>query len=159
MSLNFKYLLPACTFIVLSIVACESHIQGADDAFDQVKEEKSKIQSSPTTTQDVKKEPVKLELVTVTQAVDEWTVFKISIEKKISLNELKIKELKASPDANSKLLKKIAALEEDNRNILKEMNDYNEEVKLKWETFKATVNHTIKEIDIEISGISKNAKK
>jgi hypothetical protein len=164
MNLRLNSSFPAICFSILFFTSCQSHEQKADDAFEQVKQEKYKHEPAPVAVQEVieaskKTEPEKIEPDKKNEYQDEWSKFKSEIEKKIILNEIKIKEIKAMPDANSKLLKKVMRLEEDNNALRKDMNDYNEEAKTKWETFKATINHNVNEIDIELKDFTKNKKK
>jgi hypothetical protein len=164
MNLKPNSCFPAICFSILFFTSCQSHEQKADDAFEQVKQEKSEHVLVPVVAQEVievpkKAEPEKIEQDKKIDYPDEWSKFKSEMEKKIILNELKIKEIKVMPNANSKLLKKVLRLEEDNNALRKDMNDYNEEAKTKWETFKASISHNVNEIDIELKDFTKNNKK
>lgn len=161
MNLHISTKIASTYLFTLMLMGCESHIQKADDDFEQVKLEKSKPQKAVAATTELKHEVLpKPEADKKTEPVmDEWTRFKTDIEKKIISNEAKIKEIKSAPKPDSKLLKKALSLEEDNNALRKNMNDYNEEVKTKWETFKATTVHSVNEIEIELKDLAKDTKK
>jgi hypothetical protein len=156
---NFTSKVVIGCFYTLALVACESHEQKADDAFEQVKEEKSTINSSPIISNKIIEEPKKAELPKKNENSDEWSVFKSEMEKKILVNENKIKALKKTPDASTKLLRKITGLEDDNNNLRKQMDEYHEEMKMKWENFKLKINHDVNEINIELKDMVVNNKK
>lgn len=145
--------------LVLLFVSCESHEQNADDAFEIIKEEKMLYNDSNDVLKALVQEPVKTKFVRNIENTDEWTMFKIEIEKKIQNNEKKIKEIKEISNANSNLLRKVINMEKSNSDLRNQMNDYNEEVKLKWETFKSTINHDVNEIYIELKDLSINNNK
>jgi hypothetical protein len=89
---------------------------------------------------------------------DEWTKFKNEVEKKIHLNENKIKEIKGLPNTNAALLRKVTNLEKDNNDLKLRMDEYKEEMKVKWEMFQAAMNHIINEIDIELNTLKTDNK-
>jgi hypothetical protein len=51
------------------------------------------------------------------------------------MNKKNIKSIIHIPDASSKLLGKVASFEKDNKELLRQVVEYDEEVKLKWENF------------------------
>lgn len=153
----------ACLSAVL-IVSCKSNEQKTDAAFEQVKEEKKltndsdkinnamvaeKTKAIPDTNQTIPK--------TKKSIPDERTQFKIETDEKIQTNQNKIKQMKASPDADLK--RKVTSLEKDNNNLIIKMDKYNKDEKLKWELFKANMNQDVNEIDIELKTIKINNKK
>ncbi|OFY84766.1 MAG: hypothetical protein A3F72_05775 [Bacteroidetes bacterium RIFCSPLOWO2_12_FULL_35_15] len=142
------------------LVSCESHEQNTDNAFEQVKEEKmiSNENDSDSVIKEIIEEPKKLESAMKNENPDEWTKFKIETEKKIRANENKIKEIKGIPNADSKLLRTIISLEKDNNDLRKQMDEYYEEMKVKWENFKTKINHNINEIGIQLKDIKINNK-
>jgi uncharacterized protein YlxW (UPF0749 family) len=75
------------------------------------------------------------------------------MEKKIQLNEKTIKEIRGLTDANTDLLKKLTNLEKANNDLRIKIAEYNEEVKVKWEKFKASLNQNVNEIDIELNAL------
>ena len=147
--------------------SCESHEQTADDAFELVKQEKkagtydtisivNDTISSVSKPQVVKETPVISKVVIVqkkAENLDEWTVFKLEVEKKILNNESKIKVVKSNSSSNSKLLKKLITLEKENNDLRRQMNEYAEEMKIKMETFKANLNQNVSNIDLEIKDL------
>ena len=102
---------------------------------------------------------MKTELVKKDETPDEWTRFKVETEKKIRLNERKIKEIKASPGANAGLLRKVSGIEKDNSDLRIKMDEYKEEVRVKWELFKASMNHNANNIEIELNALKADNKK
>ncbi|MDP1745763.1 MAG: hypothetical protein Q8L90_09310, partial [Bacteroidota bacterium] len=108
---------------------------------------------------EITKVPTKVEVVIKNESVDEWKKFKFETEKKILVNENKIKEIKGIPDSNTKLYRQVTTLEKNNNDLRKQMDEYNEEMKVKWESFKVKINHDVKEIGIELQDIQVNNKK
>lgn len=146
-------------FLVMMLASCQSHEQKADDAFDVVKQDKMLLKDSNMSSKEIIQEPKKIEFVKKSETPDEWTKFKFETEKKILTNEKKIKEIKSIPNANAKLLRKVTNLEKDNNNLRRQMDEYKEEVKVKWENFKVKMNHDVNEIGIELKDMTVNNKK
>jgi len=159
-NVNFFLRIVTVCFSVMILVSCESHEQNTDNAFEQVKEEKmiSNENDSDSVIKEIIEEPKKLESAMKNENPDEWTKFKIETEKKIRANENKIKEIKGIPNADSKLLRTIISLEKDNNDLRKQMDEYYEEMKVKWENFKTKINHNINEIGIQLKDIKINNK-
>jgi hypothetical protein len=91
------------------------------------------------------------------ESTDEWTVFKLAIEKKIFDTETKINQMKMSKKgeiSDARNLKKIFELEKRNNNLRKQINDYNEEVKLNFSKFKVALLHDLDEIKLEMKDVS-----
>lgn len=107
---------------------------------------------------EVIQESLKTNLVKKIETQDEWTKFKNEVEKKIHLNENKIKEIKGLPNTNAALLRKVTNLEKDNNDLKLRMDEYKEEMKVKWEMFQAAMNHIINEIDIELNTLKTDNK-
>lgn len=154
-SRNFN-LIKIGTLMSMILFSCESHEQKADEAFDLVKEEKMLSKDSSLKQREIIEEPEKKEILKINQNMDEWTKFKTNIEKKILKNEDKIKVIKNVPNANTKLLRQVTNLEKENNDLRRQMNEYNEEVKLRWENFKLKINHDANEIDIELKDLTIN---
>jgi len=157
--LNFPAKLISVFSLVVILASCESREQKPDDAFEHVKEEKMISKDTTSVSKEIVDEPIKKEPIKKIENIDEWTKFKMETEKKIVANEKKIKQIKEIPNSNSKLLRKVTGLEQDNNDLRKQMDEYNEEVKLKWENFKMTMNHNVNEIDIELKDLTVNNKK
>lgn len=159
-NINFFSRIVTVCFSVMILVSCESHEQEKDNAFEQVKEEKMTANEniSDSVIKEIVEEPKKLGSAMKNENPDEWTKFKIDTEKKIRTNENKIKEIKGIPNADSKLLRTILSLEKDNNDLRKQMDEYHEEMKMKWENFKTKINHDVNEIGIELKDIKINNK-
>lgn len=140
-------------------ISCGSHEQKPDDAFDRVKKERMISNDSNFVSKEIIQESMKTEVVKKTENPDEWTRFRIETEKKIHLNEKKIKEIRSLPNADASLLRKVSNLEKDNNDQRIRIDKYNEEVKAKWEMFKASMNHNVNEIGIELNTLKINNKK
>lgn len=156
---NFTSIIISCCFSLMIFVSCESLEQKTDDAFELVKEEKMMAKDSFIAEKEITKVPTKVEVVTKNESVDEWKKFKFETEKRIHINENKIKEIKGIPDSNTKLYRHVATLEKDNNDLRRQMDEYNEEMKVKWESFKVKINHDVNEIGIELQDIQVNNKK
>jgi hypothetical protein len=144
---------------VLVLTSCNPHVQKVDDAFDRIKKERMLTADSNFVSKEIIEESLKTVPVKKVETLDEWTKFKQETENKIRINETKIKEIKGLHDANASMLKKVVGLEKDNNDLRKKMDKYNEEVKVKWEMFKASMNHNVNEISIELNALKINGKK
>lgn len=158
-SANFNSIIVSCCFFLMIFVSCESPEQKTDDAFELVKEEKMMAKDSFIAEEEITKVKTKVEIVMKNEIVDEWKKFKSETEKRVLINENKIKELKGTPDSNTKLYRQVATLEKDNNDLRRQMDEYNEEMKVKWESFKVKINHEVNEIGIELQAIQVNNKK
>jgi len=155
----FSMILTGCLSAII-FTSCGSHVQKADDAFDAVKKERMMSNDSNFVSKEIIQESMKTtELVKKNETPDEWTIFKIETEKKIRLNEKKVKEIEGLPGASASLLRKVTSLEKDNNALRIRMDEYNEEVKMKWEKFKASMNHNVNEIDIKLNAMKTDIKK
>ncbi len=145
-----------CYILVTVLAACESHEQKADDAFEKVKSEKLKMKDTIIIMKDVVPNSTKIVQIKKVEAPDEWTKFKTETEKKIMANEIKIKQIKSIPNTNSKVMKQLMRLEKDNNELRKNMDQYKEEAKVIWETFKIKINHDVNDINIELKDLTIN---
>lgn len=134
-------------------ISCVSQPQKQDDAFDRIKKVRMLSNDSNFVSKEVINESMKTEPVKKIEKQDEWTKFKNEIENRVHLNEKKISEIRSLPDVNDRLNKKLKSLERDNNDLMIEIDKYNEEVKVKWETFKVSMSHNVNEIDIELNAI------
>lgn len=141
------------------LTSCGSHVKKTDDAFDLVKKERMMSNDSNFVSKEIIQESMKTEVVKKNETPDEWTKYKLETEKKILQNENKIKEIRDLPDVNAKLLRKVASLEKDNNDLRIRMDEYKEEVKVKWEMFQASINHNVNEIEIELNAMKTDNKK
>lgn len=157
--INIIKLTITCCFLAFIAPSCQSHKQKPDDAFDLVKKDRMLSGDSSFVSAEVIQESLKTEPVKKIETQDEWTKFKNEMEKKIHQNENKIKEINGLPDAKAGLLRKVANLEKDNNDLKLRMDEYKEEVKVKWEMFQASMNHNVKEIDIELNTLKTDNKK
>ncbi len=146
-------------FSIIILVSCGSNEQKADDAFDRVRIEKMILTDSNIISKEGIAEQKKTTSFKKCENHDEWGKFKSETEKKILSNENKIVAMKSIPKASGKLIRKVTSLEKDNNDLRRQMDEYNEEVKVKWENFKVMINHDVNEIDIELKDITLNNKK
>lgn len=156
---NFSSIIIPFCFSLMIFVSCESPEQKTDEAFQLVKEEKMMAKDSFIAEKEITKVASKVEVVIKNESVDEWKKFKLETEKRILINENKIKEIKGIPDSNTKLYRQVATLEKDNNDLRRQMDEYNEEMKVKWESFKVKINHDVNEIGIELQDLQVNNKK
>jgi len=154
---------------MIMITSCGPRVQKPADAFDLVKKERmlsndssfvsKEIIKASMKTESVKTEIVKTEIVKKIETPDEWTIFKLEMEKKIRSNETIIQKIKTLPGLNASSRKKLTNLEKDNNNLKMRLNEYPEEVKAKWETFKSSLSHNANEIDLELIALKTAQKK
>ncbi len=141
------------------ITSCGQRVQKPDDAFDLVKKERMMSNDSNFVSKEVIQASMKTEPVKKIETQDEWTVFRLETEKKIRLNETQIKKIKELPDISANSRKKLSKLEKDNNNLKSMLDEYNDEVKAKWEMFKVSINHSANEIGIELNALKTDIKK
>lgn len=161
MILKTKFIIRITTTCLIAIFmsSCESRQQKPDDAFERVKQVRMMSTDSSFVSEEIIQESMKTEPVKKSEIQDEWTKYKNEMEKKIRANENKIKEIKGLPDVNDALLRKVTVLEKTNNDLRVKMDEYKEEVKVKWETFQASMNHNVNEIEIELNVLKTDNKK
>ncbi len=145
--------LKACLLLII-FISCQSHEQKSSDAFDRFKEEKMIKKDCVLIVVEDPQNLSKTEPSKVIENQDEWIKFKNGIEKKILLNENKIKRIKQTPKADVKLFKKIVHLEKENSDLKIQLRDYEEELKLNLIKFKEKVNIQIRDIDVKFEEMS-----
>ena len=132
------------------IASCGSRVQKPDDAFELVKKERMMSSDSNFVSKEIIQASMKTEIVKKIETPDEWTIFKLEMEKKIRSNENSIQRIKSQPDLNPSSRRKLTSLEKDNNNLKMSINEYPEEVKAKWKAFKSSMSHNANEIDLEL---------
>lgn len=137
------------------ISSCQSHEQKADSAFDLVKEEKMMNDDTGILIPEVKK----IEIIKKTEEPDDWSKYKVETEKKIVSNEIKIRAIKNIPNADAKLFKKISALEQQNTDLRRQLNEYAESLKLNLEKFKFTMKQDMEAINSDLNDLTAANKK
>lgn len=158
MKLNFISVgLKTCLSIII-FASCESHEQKSNDAFDRFKEEKMTSKDCVLVTVDAPKEIAKVEPIKLNECPDEWIKFKNETEKKIVLNENRIKKIKQTPAANIKLFKKIVRLEKENADLRIQLKKFEEEVKINFEKFKLEIKGEEADLDTKLKDIVESEK-
>lgn len=143
----------ACLLLIV-LNSCQSQEQKSSDAFDRFKEEKMIKKDCVLV---MAEEPiiiVKTEPLKVIESPDEWIKFKTEIEKKIVLNENRIKKIKQTPEADVRLFKKIVHLEKENDVLKIQLTEYEEEVKLNLKRFKEKITIQVKDMDVKFTDMS-----
>ena len=141
---------------IILLASCESHEQKSDEAFNQFKDEKTATKDSIYVYIDITAAVEKNQPAKKHEKIDEDVKFKKSIENSVHTNELAIKKLKATPNMNIKTLKKIVHLEEVNNNLIKQLNDYDEEVKKNRKSFEEKINKELSELEVNLKTINLN---
>lgn len=148
-TIKFLFLLTAS----ILAVSCESHEKKADG---YVRSKYSiKVDEGEKTT-NIKKEVKPSEQKRTVKVLNEWQQFKLDTEKKIHLNEKEIERLKSQAQTTQKMTRKLTDLEEANNDLKIQLNQFNEDVIVKWENFKTSMNHDVNEIGLELDDISTN---
>ncbi len=169
-TLNSLKCTAACLSAIL-FIACESHEQKADDAFERVKVEK-KIDQDSGGADVVMQQPIIQEIKTPEAASlevkkadiqvvyqDEWTLFRTETEKKIRINESKIKAIKSAPGTSAKMLDELSGKEKDYNDLRRKLDEYSLEMKETLGKFKVKMNHEVNEISIDLNDLTVNNKK
>lgn len=159
MKVNSKSSIVKICLALLTLASCESHEQKADEAFNHFKEEKTVSNDSNLNDLVIKEEIKKIAIVKKNENLDDWTKFKMKMEKKMFMNENLIKQIKDMPDQSSKFYRKVTSLEKDNINLNKKMDKYKEEMKANFDKFQLDINQNIDEINNELKDMTKKNKK
>ena len=123
------------------LTGCQSSAQKEASARDNVQEAKQDLK-------DVRKD-ANAEAQELANA-EEWETFKSDAELTIKNNEIRIAELRVKLNKQGTMLdpmyeKKIATLEQQNKDLKKRIEDY-EKNQSDWETFKREFNHDMDEL-------------
>ena len=150
-----KYIQVIISSLIMVIVftSCSPPKPKVDDAFDHVKKERTLKKDSSNIIKEIVEEPKKLEVVKKKEIQDEWTKYKNEMEFQIHLNANKIKEISSNPHLNDKILRKVKNLESDNNNLRIKIDEYIENEKVNFETFKVSMNHNVNQIGIDLSSL------
>ena len=161
MSFNsiFNPLLQTSFILIFMLSSCESIEHRNDDAFGQVKEDKFITGDSAVNNTIIIQESKKTEPLKKNENQDEWLKFRTEIEKRILKNENKIKEMTQLKGINSKLLKRVEGLARDNNDLRSQLNDFEEEIRVRKEKFKMEMDHDVNQVGIDLTGISEEMKK
>lgn len=158
--ITFKSCLLTITsgILFLGSISCKSPEQHADSAFDILKQKKETKSDSIYVEKIINQEPPKIESIEKQEIQDEWSKFRSSTDKKIKANDLKIEQISKMKNADDKVLKHLNNLKTENNELRRNIDDYKEEEKVRWENFKTTTDHNINVIEIELKDISINTK-
>ena len=159
-------------FFTLDILnSCQSREQKKNEAFESFREEKTMLKDSLAIQKDVLseekdlitnrivKKSIKNETIPKVKVMDDWTKFKTETEKKITDNEIKIKQMKGIPDVSLKMLRKVVKEEKANNNLRSKLFSFNHDEKEAIEIFKAKMLRDLLEIDNKLIEISTNLDK
>lgn len=138
--------LPFC-FSIIIFVSCESK-EKPNEAFEEFKEDKI-VTNDSIQLQTQNAEEIKT-IVPPEKSTSEWLLYKNETERKIQANEKKIRELRTIPNQNMKLLVKINHLEKQNTGLRTKLDEYEKEVKQRWEEFKTNMNADLAGISDEL---------
>lgn len=143
-------------FSFMVFVSCESHEQKADEESDSTSGKS--ILANDTSKKQIIQVQKKTEPSVKNESLTDWEKFKIETEKKIVVNENKIKEIKSVPNENVQYFRKVANLEKDNNDLRKQMDDYRTEEKARWEKFKSQMNQDVSDIGKELGEMKVSSK-
>lgn len=140
---NFKTLLVS-QFVIIGLLACSSPAEKVQDAEQDVIEANSAL--------DEANEDYMLEI----------EKYRLETEAKIEANRKSIAEFNARKENEKTIAKaeykaKIAALEAQNTDMKKRMDDYKAEGKSNWELFKTEFNHDMEELGKAFKDLTQNS--
>ena len=139
--------------LVFVFTYCGSPKPKVDDAFDHVKKERTLKKDSSNIIKEIVEEPKKIVVVKKNEIQDEWAKYKNEIEVQIHLNANKIKEIRNNSHLNDNQKRKVKNLESDNNNLRIKIDEYIENEKVNFETFKVSMNHNVNQIGIDLSSL------
>jgi hypothetical protein len=141
---------------ILILFSCESHEQKADDAFESYKTKKIESIDTVYIHKEISDESIKKKSVIKNDNIDEYSKFKVELEKKIIINETLIKKIKNEPTSKSKNYKKASSLEKENIELRNQLIKYKDELKLNWDKFQLEIDQKVKNINDELKNLSTN---
>ncbi|NTV84969.1 MAG: hypothetical protein HGA23_11835 [Bacteroidales bacterium] len=135
------------------LTGCQSSAQKEASARDNLQEAKQDLKEVQ---KDANEEAKKL------ANAEEWNTFKSDAEVTIRNNEIRIADLRVKMAKQGTMLdpmyeKKIEALEQQNRDLRKRIEDY-EKSQSDWETFKREFNHDMDELGKALKDITVDNK-
>lgn len=146
-------LIISANFLVVLLNSCGTRVTKAEDAFDLVKKERMLSDDSSFVSKETIQASMKTELVKKVEKPDEWTQFRLEMEKKIKLNEVAIKKIKDKSELKNNTRRKLAFLEKENSELRVKMDEYAEDIKVRWETFKSSQNHIVNKVGIDLNAL------
>ncbi|MFA6400394.1 MAG: hypothetical protein WCX31_02040 [Salinivirgaceae bacterium] len=159
MKANLLSMILMCCLVVLFISSCESNKKQPDDAYDKIKEERMLLADTNFISKEIIQESMQTEPIKVIKKSDEWTIFENEIGLKITMNEKIIAEIKEKRHPNFFFHSKLKSLIKENNNLKNALNEFNEETKLRWATFKTTMVSDANRIGIELNVMKDEKKK
>jgi len=134
-------------------ISCKSNAEKTEDAEQNVSEAKKELKEA--------KDEVNSEAAKLANAED-WKKFKSEAESKIKDNETRIAEHREKMKKSGKTMdamheKKIANLEEKNKELKQKLDNY-ETSQSNWESFKTEFNHDMDELAAAFKGLTVDDK-
>lgn len=140
------------SLFILLLFSCGPYKQ-KNEVFERVKEKKVLVEDTILVSNDVMLELQKYRFEENAHQEVDWMKFKTETNKKIASNERLIKQFKATPITNEKLLKKIALIDTENNSLKVRLTEYQAEEIKRLEAFKSVINKDILNIDKELTGM------
>jgi len=155
------YIIRIINYSLLSIVlvSCASHEQKSDGAFKEFKENKATGGDSVVIVKEVTPQPMKVDTLVKTVKLDDWKKFESEIEKKILMNEVRIKEMRNVANGDAKWNRRVSRLEEENNELRTLCNEFPEEARVRREKVKTTIREGLKAIDSDLKKLVVENKK
>ncbi len=146
-------------FFALLLTACESHEQKPDEAYKKVKWDKTQSEEAPAIIKATVPKTVQPAEIKKIDMPTEWQTYRIEMENRIKATEAKIEDIKATANLKAKDLKKLSVLEKSNNDLRNELNEFNREVKIQWESFKMEMAEVMGQIDTDLQELTPSDKK
>jgi len=130
--------------LAITMLMAGTMLIGCQSQADKVKDAQAKVQ-------DAQNKVVEAKLNLDKALKDSIQQFRKESEKQISLNEKSIAEFKAriakeKKENRARYEKKLAELEQQNRDLKKRLEEFNEDTKENWESFRNKFNHDMAEM-------------
>lgn len=138
----------------MTLIACESHEQKADEAFKNFKVEKTIDIDSTIIYKDSANLLLKILPNKKGIKIDEGLKYKTDLEVKVKTNVLAINKLKKEYNSNTKAYRKILHLEEANNLFIIQLKNYEETVKKDRKLFEEKINQELNDMNLSINEYS-----
>lgn len=139
----------AIALLAMAFVQCKSPNERVEDSKDDLDKAKTEQAEATENYQDVKKD-----------STSDYAVLKAQTQKVIADNNARIAEFKVKLNTESaanqkKLQVRIDTLDARNNRLQRDLDNYKDEGKAKWDTFKTRVQHSVNDVKKDIDDYKK----
>jgi hypothetical protein len=152
-NLNSKKMIKKNYFLAVIILIAGTMITGCNSTDNKIENAENKLQAANDNVSAAKQDLNNA----IKDSLTEYQKFKQESNEKIaafdnSISELKVKIAKEKKENKARYERKLAGLEQQNRNMKKDLEEFKEDGKEKWYSFKAKFNYDMDNLGTAIKG-------